>query len=48
MLFTMSAIAATWRGDWAKGSTQRREDPSARGSGRFQRVLGQVPWSVMM
>ena len=45
MLFTMSGIAATWRGDWDNGNTQRRDDPSSRGSGRFPRVWGHVPRS---
>ena len=47
MLFTMSEIAATCRGEWDRGSTQRREAPSGRGSGRFPRVWGHVPLSVM-
>ncbi len=47
MFFTMSEIAATWRGEWERGSTQRREAPSGRGSGSFPRVWGHVPLSVM-
>ena len=47
MLFTMSEIAATWRGEWDRGSTQRRDDPSGKGSGRFPKVWGHVPLSLM-
>lgn len=47
MLFTMSEIAATWPGEWDRGRTQSREDPSGKGSGRFPMVWGHVPLSVM-
>ena len=48
MLCTMAEIAAAWRGEWHSGSTQRREDPSGRGSGILSRVCGHVPLSVMV